>query len=375
MRYVIMLAATLLAGGLCAQGYTVSQITNDFAAKNIVSYGTGVTSDFTTPGATPKDTDDGVAGPVNLNFNFDFFGQTYNQCYISTNGLVSFDPLTSSYPTPGASVPDAAGPNNCIAALWKDLGRQPLSQNSSAVQYYTDIGTQLGDWEFRVQWTDWPDQGQTAQTAMNTVVVCMYQATGDIEIHFGPLSGTYNFCCGIESANGSVGYAGPSGWLVTAAPNMAYRFSPASAQALQITSPATLPAGTAGQAYSYTFQASGGTAPYYWYDASITTTGQLLPTGWSLDTNGNLSAAAQDVVAGTYVFDITVSDSTSTGLDTRQFSVTIDPAGSGSGGSGGGTTPGLGGGGGGGCSSSGISLAPWLLLALALLVIYRRRRA
>ncbi|MCA8910796.1 MAG: hypothetical protein KDB82_03765 [Planctomycetes bacterium] len=277
MRYLILIAATLAAGALGAQTYTVTQITNDFAAKNIVSYGTGVTGSFTAPGSSTPDTDDGVVGPVNLNFNFDFFGQSYNQCYISTNGLVSFDPLTSSYPTPAASVPDAAGPNNCIAAAWKDLGRQPLSQNSSAVQYYTDIGTQLGAWEFRVQWTDWPDHGQTAQSAMNTVVVCMYQATGDIEIHFGPLSATYNFCCGIENANGTVGYAGPGGWVVTAGPNMAYRFSPASGQALQITSPATLPAGTEGQAYSYTFQATGGTAPYYWYDASITTTGQLLP--------------------------------------------------------------------------------------------------
>ena len=64
MRYLILIAATLAAGALGAQTYTVTQITNDFAAKNIVSYGTGVTGSFTAPGSSTPDTDDGVVGPA-----------------------------------------------------------------------------------------------------------------------------------------------------------------------------------------------------------------------------------------------------------------------------------------------------------------------
>ena len=72
---------------------------------------------------------------------------------------------------------------------------------------------------------------------------------------------------------------------------------------LTITTPAALPGGTAGQAYSITLQATGGVAPYIWSMA----TGSTLPVGMTLTAAGVLSGTP--TTAGSYTFTIVVTDS------------------------------------------------------------------
>jgi outer membrane autotransporter protein len=75
-----------------------------------------------------------------------------------------------------------------------------------------------------------------------------------------------------------------------------------SAAALSL-SPATLPTGTAGTSYSQSFTTSGGIAPY-----SYAITGGALPSGLSLSATGVLSGTP--TAAGSFTFDVTVTDST-----------------------------------------------------------------
>src|SRR5674536_199596 len=65
--------------------------------------------------------DDAAYGPFNIGFNFTYFGISYSQFYVSSNGLVLFtdDPLNPS--GSAIAIPDAAAPNNFIAAFWDDL--------------------------------------------------------------------------------------------------------------------------------------------------------------------------------------------------------------------------------------------------------------
>ena len=65
--------------------------------------------------------DDAVYGPLNIGFNFTYFGNSYSQFYVSSNGLVLFtaDPLNLSGTE--AAIPNSAAPNNFIAAFWDDL--------------------------------------------------------------------------------------------------------------------------------------------------------------------------------------------------------------------------------------------------------------
>jgi gliding motility-associated-like protein len=66
-------------------------------------------------------TDDSQQGPFNIGFNFCFFGQTYTQFYVGSNGWISFSPgqpttfTTQTIPTGNALVP-----KNCIMGPWQD---------------------------------------------------------------------------------------------------------------------------------------------------------------------------------------------------------------------------------------------------------------
>jgi hypothetical protein len=80
-------------------------------------------------------------------------------------------------------------------------------------------------------------------------------------------------------------------------------FSLTVAPALSITTASPLTVAVAGQAYSITFGASGGIPPYTWSVAS----GSTLPAGLTLTSAGILSGTP--TTAGTYTFDITVTDS------------------------------------------------------------------
>ena len=65
--------------------------------------------------------DDTQQGPFNIGFNFCFFGQTYTQFYVGSNGWISFSP---GQPTTFTSqtIPTTNGlvPKNCIMGPWQD---------------------------------------------------------------------------------------------------------------------------------------------------------------------------------------------------------------------------------------------------------------
>ena len=80
-------------------------------------------------------TDDSQQGPFNIGFNFCFFGTTYTQFYVGSNGWVSF---SGGQPTTFTSSPIPTGnalvPKNCIMGPWQDwhpgLGGQIRYQTS-----------------------------------------------------------------------------------------------------------------------------------------------------------------------------------------------------------------------------------------------------
>ena len=72
-------------------------------------------------------------GPFNIGFNFTYYGSSWSQFYISSNGLVTFgegsnDPSEDPIPTAGT-------PENMIAAFWDDLSIDP-----SGNILYTTVG-------------------------------------------------------------------------------------------------------------------------------------------------------------------------------------------------------------------------------------------
>ncbi|MEO6696246.1 MAG: T9SS type A sorting domain-containing protein [Ignavibacteria bacterium] len=105
-------------GGPDAGGYT--WIDSDepggpaFNWVDITTTGTQITS------WTNGSADDGSV-IVPLSFNFSYYGNSYSQLKICTNGWVGFDVSSTSNAFSNTSIPDIALPNNVLYAFWDDL--------------------------------------------------------------------------------------------------------------------------------------------------------------------------------------------------------------------------------------------------------------
>ena len=96
--------------------------------------------------AIPSGSDDINSSAISLGFSFCFFGNTYTQCYISTNGWVSFTNPPGTWntvygpgPAPAFYLPNISGsvPKNCIMGPWQDW--YP-NGDATAIKYQT-LGT------------------------------------------------------------------------------------------------------------------------------------------------------------------------------------------------------------------------------------------
>ena len=102
-------ACAVTSPGPDAFGYSSAQIANSL--RNISGTGNFISLD-----------DDEVSGAVSLGFNFSFYGTTYSQAYISSNGFLTFNSGSSDGCCNGPSLPNSSSdPSNLIAGFWKDL--------------------------------------------------------------------------------------------------------------------------------------------------------------------------------------------------------------------------------------------------------------
>ena len=121
-------------------------------------------------------TDDSQQGPFNIGFNFCFFGTTYTQFYIGSNGWISFSgaqPTTftsQTIPTGNALVP-----KNCIMGPWQDwhpgLGGQIKYQTSGVAPCR----------KLTVSWVGVPMFSCTGN--QGTFHIVIYESTNVIENH------------------------------------------------------------------------------------------------------------------------------------------------------------------------------------------------
>ena len=143
-----------------------------------------------------KDTQSAILSTANGFFNFDFFGTTYNQLRIGSNGLVGIGTGTVTNPA-NTSVPTAAAPNNIIAAIWDDM------TGTGTIKYWT-IGSAPSR-VFVVDFSLFRSGGLYASIAQ----VKLYESTNIIEIHTQTALFATNgnsASQGIENSGGTVGY-------------------------------------------------------------------------------------------------------------------------------------------------------------------------
>ncbi len=191
--------------------------------------------------------DDTYSAAVPIGFSFDFYGNTFTDCLISSNGYITFDltnaGMYSSWVTaaiPGG-VPGGTGPAvNAIFGPWIDLQPAAFAVNPGTIEYQT-IGT-APDRIFIVKWYEVPLYGSSCGQC-SALTIKLFETTNRIENHISDMdianctwntgSGTH----GIQNGNGTIAHVitdpitaiprnntsfapvGPEGWEYIPDPN------------------------------------------------------------------------------------------------------------------------------------------------------------
>ena len=181
--------------------------------------------------------DDVVGGPYSIPFTYNFFGNLYNQFYISTNGNIQFGPTTSTSFTPGL-IPDVAAPNNFVALGWADL-----LTTASTIKYFVS-----GIAPLRVLVIDFNGATFFGGSGSQSGQIHLFESTGIVEVHLTNSTGVASTgggvkSLGVENIDGTIGAAAPgrnnTAWTTTAPE--AYRFTPPAAYSFLWTPGGTRP--------------------------------------------------------------------------------------------------------------------------------------
>jgi hypothetical protein len=134
-------------------------------------------------------TDDGSV-VVPLPFPFPWFGATYSQVLVQTNGFISFDTAScTSGCFTNTNIPATGNPNNAIFAWWDDL----QVSGGGAVTTHQQGG------EFVVQYANVPRRNGGYTLNMQIRL----SPAGTVVLHYGTFTGT--------GGDASVGFEGPGG--------------------------------------------------------------------------------------------------------------------------------------------------------------------
>tara|TARA_B100000315_G_scaffold260753_1_gene324833 strand:+ start:1354 stop:6642 length:5289 start_codon:yes stop_codon:yes gene_type:complete len=135
---------------------------------------------------------DEAADPIDLEFEFPFYGETYSQCIVNPNGWIGFGEDNTTWQNQNIPVPSA--PRPAIFGLWDDL--DPLQ--GGAVYYHSNS-------QRMVVWFD-----NVVHYPGNTNGVYNFQIVlfpnGDIQVNYLNISGADNSqTVGIQNGDGTIG--------------------------------------------------------------------------------------------------------------------------------------------------------------------------
>ena len=227
--------------------YNTIKQTNDYAVSSII-----YNPNFPFTGGTVIEatSDDNWTEIINLPFTFCFYGQSYNQLLVGTNGVITFNTTGPNY-TPGgpcrwaynATIPnaDANFIRNAIFGVYQDTNILPGALNADTtpnniqnVNYYVlDTGPNAApNRVFVANFNELPQFSCNATVGLQTSQIIIYETTNIIDV----LISKRTSCTGWNSGSGLVGIQNATGTLTRVPPlrntgtwsatNEAWRFTP-----------------------------------------------------------------------------------------------------------------------------------------------------
>ncbi len=157
--------------------------------NDISTSGTELTS--WVPTGTYDALDEGYSGPVPIGINFKFYGEVQTALYVSSNGFISFDPITENTFT-NEGIPTAGMPDNILSPFWDDLDGRTQGN-----VYYQETADKL-----IIQYTNWQKYPGSGSLTFQ-IVLC---SNNKIYFYYNNMAGTLNSCTvGIENSDGTDG--------------------------------------------------------------------------------------------------------------------------------------------------------------------------
>ncbi|MES2862591.1 MAG: GEVED domain-containing protein [Bacteroidota bacterium] len=187
--------------------------------------------------------DDRWSPVINLPFDFCFYGNNYNQCLMSSNGVITFDTTSN---TPGGysnysfsnNLPSTSLFTNAIFGVYHDI-----DPSISGEVGWELITLNTGCRALVASWSDIPMFSSTCNSQLYTGMMVLYENTNIIEVYIKEK----NVCASWNGGNAVVGIQNAAGtqavvpagrnsldtdWTVS---NQAFRFTPSGAAISTVT--------------------------------------------------------------------------------------------------------------------------------------------
>ncbi|MDF7675130.1 Ig-like domain-containing protein [Neisseriaceae bacterium ESL0693] len=123
--------------------------------------------------------DDKVAGPFPIGFDFNYYGNAFNQFYVSTNGLIQFNNPTNAYNN--VALPYA---NDTLYVFWDDLRTDVANQPKGLIQY--EMQGEAPNRKLIIQWTNQYFYG--SNLPMGTFEAILSEGSNQIKYQYRYLS-------------------------------------------------------------------------------------------------------------------------------------------------------------------------------------------
>ncbi len=159
--------------------YALSSIPGAF--QSILATGTQVGS------LSGSSSTDSATGTITLTRPVNLLGVTLTQLHVSSNGFVSALALSNSA-TANKSVPSASTtPVGVLAPYWDDLVGNSTNSKVMWQQFDPDNTPASGDEYTIVSWENWKRYDSSGTGSLDFQVK-LYEATGDVEFHYGTMT-------------------------------------------------------------------------------------------------------------------------------------------------------------------------------------------
>ena len=137
--------------------------------------------------------------PIELGFDFPFYGQSYSDLIINANGWIGFGQDNSNWEN--IDIPSATAPKPAIFPFWDDLNPSNDNCNQcSGEVYYSLFPDKIVVWFNNV--SHWPG---ASYTDSNFDFQTILYKDGRINIHYNTINGNFSPTIGMQDESGTVG--------------------------------------------------------------------------------------------------------------------------------------------------------------------------